>query len=642
MKQATTSFFVKRHGALLILLSVMLTAGWCSTDESEEKTGDDDEDDDTTEVAATCFEKVFEKESASLAQKYAGVDLLVMVDNSSTMAEEQETLTSAMYTLVNTLTLPASQAADPAWGYPAVDNMRVGVVTSNMGLQWGGGQTEGNTTTIIGCEEPLGQNAALQGSIVGTMTVASNRIKCDAEGSQCPAGFVCNGANLCESADGNSAVSCPTGNAGVMETKLGGRNAFLGTEAACATQQGTSGCGVEQQLEAAVRGIEQQVDGDGNQTFLRDDHMLIVLIVSDEEDCSIRDSGLFATPEWMSGANGQLNVACGYPAENETFLYPTNDADIGQIVSQRGGSADELQSYRSRLLALKNDDPDAVIFAAFVGVPAGEDSPCEGTGTVIASKGCLEDPAMQLVVDTFTTSTGTYQHFVPACATAATEARPGRRFVKLAEELGDKGMVFSICNGNWTAQMRQVATTAAGTINPPCFSEPVGDDCDLYVEVVREGDDMDIEACPANIYDGVTDANSTPFRQKRFITYERSESGSDIRRLVNCALTKIPAGAGCEDADRAVDHSVPGWYYCTNPMENFSDACQDGQDNDGDGNVDCADWDCGGCTVCGGDGADCRRDCRYGVRLTDAARIATLGMNVVMKCGLTEENDCSK
>jgi hypothetical protein len=52
--------------------------------------------------------------------------------------------------------------------------------------------------------------------------------------------------------------------------------------------------------------------------------------------------------------------------------------------------------------------------------------------------------------------------FAPACeryegSTMVTQARPGRRFVELAQAFGENGYVFSICNADWTDAMEDIA-----------------------------------------------------------------------------------------------------------------------------------------------------------------------------------------
>ena len=68
---------------------------------------------------------------------FEGVDMLVVVDNSISMAEEQEILATAFFPLVNSLVNPL-----PGWSWPSVDDVRIAIVTSDMGLSWGGNPYE--------------------------------------------------------------------------------------------------------------------------------------------------------------------------------------------------------------------------------------------------------------------------------------------------------------------------------------------------------------------------------------------------------------------------------------------------------------------------------------------------------------------
>lgn len=95
--------------------------------------------------------------------------------------------------------------------------------------------------------------------------------------------------------------SCPgiTGNFLIDEDDGAGGRArnFEGTLAdnvTCMGRLGTGGCGFEQPLEAMTRALDgSQPDNAG---FLRDEAMLLIVIVSDEDDCSTRDSEFFGDP----------------------------------------------------------------------------------------------------------------------------------------------------------------------------------------------------------------------------------------------------------------------------------------------------------------------------------------------------------
>jgi hypothetical protein len=594
-------------------------------------------------------------------QRFDGVDLLVVVDDTDVGgAEEQNILSSGFYTLINSLTRPLSPEIDPEWGYGPVGNMRVTIVTSDMGLQWGGGQTGGNTTDIQKCGNDLGDNGEFQepsytegGAVI---TVASLQIMCEDGGGQCPtdpAGWDCNADHLCEAPGGVGTVNCP-GTRGFAETTAESPDPDFVTEVACMAQQGTEGCTVEQQLEAAVRGIETHPE------FVVPTHVLAVLIVTDEADCSIRDNGLFQTDEWMSGASGELMIACNIP-ENETYLFPANDEDAEAISEAHGVPMEELDTYHDRLVGLKGGQAEAVVFSAIVGVPDGDGSPCQGDGAQLLEQSCLDQAAMQIVVQTFAIEDREFHHFGPACTkedngVEVTSARPGRRFVKTAQDFGKNGYIYSICNESWFPAMRDIAEIIARAVNEAtCPEEPLEWEaaptdgcpdcgeatCDVMVAYTRDGADINDPSCPSELYEGLSAKEAESYKSRKEVV-EVKENGVVARKTVNCALPKIVVPLDCDLAMDQVDQSSLGWFYCEKKGENFDDACQDGLDNDGDAipsagtgpapGIDCDDEDCAPCAVCGGTGRQCETGCRFNVALTDAARAATVGQVLKLQC----------
>lgn len=84
----------------------------------------------------------------------------------------------------------------------------------------------------------------------------------------------------------------------------------------------------------------------------------------------MKTNGLFPLPEF-NVSNAYINVVCNYPEQNETnHLF-------------------DAQYFRNSLVAVKGGDASAVLFAAIVGVPQGDQ--CQGTGDKIGN--CLADPA---------------------------------------------------------------------------------------------------------------------------------------------------------------------------------------------------------------------------------------------------------
>jgi hypothetical protein len=309
------------------------------------------------------------------------VDILLAVDNSGSMAEEQQLIADDVATLVDALLNPPS-----SWDQPDVDDIRIAVVSSDMGLSWGGNPYE-NGDGWPGDAPP----------------------SCSAVGDD---GDFYSGGTW-------------------YETTAESLNPQLAPQTAdCLGDLGTQGCGFEQQLESAARGLERSDHAD----FLREEALLAVLLVSDEEDCSIESNGLFGVNEIQHLADNKVNLAC---SSHPQYLY-------------------EPGSYRDRWTAVKDGEPGAVVFAAIVGVPISD--ACEGRGHQIGD--CLDHQDMELEV--VIEGEGGAYFYRPACEryegdVQVTKARPGRRYVELAQQYGSGGYLFSICNAGWTAAVEELA-----------------------------------------------------------------------------------------------------------------------------------------------------------------------------------------
>jgi len=374
-----------------------------------------------------------------------GVDLLVMVDNSSSMAEEQAILAPGVMALVNALANPLTEG-DDLWGHPAVDAMRIAVVTSDMGVSYGDAReipSEGETPVSLQDYRNRGDDGAFRGIAEDVVSVASGTIECDETAAQCPPGWACegidDGVGACES--DVTAVPCPVLDGAWAETTSDGENVALNVAAACLARQGTEGCGFEQQLESVAVGLSR----DDQQSFLVDSHLLAIVLVTDEEDCSMENApGLFGTPECDDQL--KLNIACNHEG-NEEYLYSAQD-------------------FHQKYVAAKGD-PGAVVFAAFAGVPpTGEEGAeaCQGKGSAIGD--CLEQEAMQY--EEYQETDGTWR-FTPVCeryedGLLVTAAVPGRRYVELAQEFGARGFVTSICTAGWAPAFEDLAEMIAEQI----------------------------------------------------------------------------------------------------------------------------------------------------------------------------------
>ena len=483
---------------------------------------------------------------------YAGADLLVVIDNSISMAEEQQTLATGFFALINALTRPVSKAA---WPYPPLENMRLAVVTSDMGLQYGENrQTSTKAGVIDSCFDLRGDDGEFMEIRVNAVRIEDGVISCTEGGGQCPMGFTCD-QNRCVALSGNM-VSCPAMAGGTISDNPADLNGTFALQAACLIQQGTNGCGMEQQLEAGVRGLERHPE------FLKPDHVLAMLVVSDEEDCSIEDAALFTTPEWQSGIGDHLNIACNIDDNGQYLISPAE--------------------YRQRLADLKGD-MYGLVFGAVVGVPP-EDR-CQGNGFEIRE--CLDHPKMKQTVGVYETGEGReYTHFDPACTRSengveVTAARPGRRYVEVARHFGSFGVVFSICNRDWHPALESLADAIALNFkHHSCFHTflPVENrddvcehcvgvekECDLFVEIPGQPVDADGSHCPRTLYADLTPAEKNEYMDAVHI--KRVEGYRHTTSTLYCPLPNLVTPRECDAADTYVEtryDNRTGWYYCRN------------------------------------------------------------------------------
>ena len=176
----------------------------------------------------------------SPTQPVRDLDVLFVVDDSSSMGDEQDLLAGALSSFFATL----DERMD---GRP---NLHIGVTSTNVGTGSDGGGGEvcsGN-----------GDN--------GNLLVPDACSPLDRP-------YLIDVANPDDEA-GPRVINYPDGQ--LAET--------LG----CMTRLGTQGCGFEQPFEAMRRAIDRSTDG-----FVRPDAMLLVVLVSDEDDCSAFDRTVF-------------------------------------------------------------------------------------------------------------------------------------------------------------------------------------------------------------------------------------------------------------------------------------------------------------------------------------------------------------
>lgn len=203
------------------------------------------------------------------------VDLLFVIDDSDSMAEEQTNLIVNFPELIEVLTNPPDEDGDGEPDVPPVNDLRIGLVSTNMGV---------GPYTVVGCDA-TGDQGAL---------ITSSR-------SVDP---ICAGVT--------------TGATPWLEFHLGDDVAALSATFRCMAALGTGGCGLERQLDAARAAlVDRAASGEPNEGFIRGDSLVGIIFVTDEDDCSAADDSIYDPT--ASGTLGPYGVRC---AENPGLLTP--------------------------------------------------------------------------------------------------------------------------------------------------------------------------------------------------------------------------------------------------------------------------------------------------------------------------------
>ncbi len=344
------------------------------------------------------------------------LDLLFMVDNSGSMNEEQASLSAEMPLLVRILASGDFDQDGSNTGpedFPPFDELNVGVITSDMGT--------GGFTVPTCARSDFGDDGVLrtQGRAdLGCMAIYPSFLRYRGSGGIRPEAFA--------------------------------------RDVACVATVGTEGCGFEQPLEAVLKALSPgaptawtapgfvaptffrstvgHADG-SNGGFIRDNSVLAIILLSDEEDCSARDPELFNPSSATYGAT-DLNLRCF--AHEAVALHP-----ISRFVD---GLA-QLRRFTQRL-----------VFVPIVGIPV-DLAPAPGTATdfdaLVSEDPSVRDYRMQERLDPAMPS-----RLIPSCNVPGRgQAFPPVRIARVAQQLDARGAhvtMQSICQESFTAPLLEI------------------------------------------------------------------------------------------------------------------------------------------------------------------------------------------
>jgi hypothetical protein len=394
------------------------------------------------------------------------VDLLFMIDNSGSMAEEQRKLAAVLPNLVAELATgnldgsrkPAGTKTD----FAPVQSLHIGVVTSDMGINGAPAQNSCGDRSFLPTEHDSRTSTLRVNKPVGDDGILQTDIAVAVDGVWGPDRNTGTVINYLPADPSCSGITFPP-NARFVDFSAGGDAAAAAQRFSCVVKRGRNGCGLEQQLEAVLKALTppdsnikftaQSPNGHGNaknpanqsgfnQAFLRDDAILAVVVVSDEEDCSIPDQSRGIFDGTNASIPGGINVRCGLK-QNAALLHSS-------------------ARYVEGLKALKPDAyRDRVIFAGVVGVPLASMTGAEVHSGADALDGLLARPDMQFM--TRRNPANTDDEAIPTCVSAAGDgsAAPGRRYLEVAKGFEEHGLVASICEDGYGSVLRALSKMIA-------------------------------------------------------------------------------------------------------------------------------------------------------------------------------------
>ena len=338
------------------------------------------------------------------------VDILFMIDNSSSTTVMQSNLTANFPTFMTALrNLPG--------GLP---NLHLAIINSDMGAGDG---------SIAGCDSTGGNQGIFQYTPRGTCTTS------------------------------------PLMPNQTFITDIAGAKNYTGTledAFTCLAMQGEFGCGFEQPLAAVMRalGADGKPAPAENATFLRPNALLFIVIVTNEDDCSVpTGSTLFntTTNTNLASALGPVqNFRCNEfghlcngakpprlaPGGDVTAMVPLT----GCVPAEGSGMLTPVAAFVSQLRALKAFPDDQIL----LGVIAAAPTPYTVT---------WKSPS--------TSDTGPWPVIAHSCSTSDGRfGDPAVRLAALATSFGTNGILTSVCDTSYAPIFNTLGAAVGRALDP--------------------------------------------------------------------------------------------------------------------------------------------------------------------------------
>jgi hypothetical protein len=349
------------------------------------------------------------------------IDILFMIDNSSSMELSQENLRANFPRFMDVLKMLPDGLPD----------LHIAVVSSDMGV---------GHNDIPGCNSAGGDNGVFKSG------VGIGAVGCTATGLNPDATYISS-----------------TGGANPQNNFTGDITQVF----QCIAPIGASGCGFEQQLRSVARAL----GADGfdapatNQGFLRKEAYLGIIFITNEDDCSAANPRVYdvlSNTNMMSEMGPPGNFRCsefGHTCNGSPPARNSPNGMVGDMVtyqncvsSEGAGQMIPVSTFAAAIKGMKDD-------------PAGQ--------ILVASIQGLEGPMNPYQIRWKTPSIATdppWPDIVHSCTAADSSfADPGIRMRQFVQEFGGNGLVYSICEPNFGPALNTIAMKLSQLIGPKCI-----------------------------------------------------------------------------------------------------------------------------------------------------------------------------
>jgi hypothetical protein len=350
------------------------------------------------------------------------VDILFMIDNSSDAQDAQQALLRNFPRL--TSVLEALPEGEP--------NLHIAVVSSDMGAGVGinacVGEGDGGVFRYTAHSSPPGSVPV----------------------------FTCTDTTL---QDGATYIASDNG--------IANYTAPVATVFQCIANLSFTGCGFESPLGSVARalGADGRAPPAENLGFLRPDALLVIVILSPEDDCSTKDG--HTSPFYdidrntLSGPLGpvqsfrcnEFGHVCDQGAPNRNA--PTKmTTDVVEYTNCRSNENSlflrSVGSFAEAIRRLKSHPDERILVASIVGVPEGDPN-----GTI---------PYLVRWVPAPVVDNGPWPYVGPGCGANSTGILFGSPAVRLAEFtrlFGTNGLLYSVCENDYGPTMEDIGERIA-------------------------------------------------------------------------------------------------------------------------------------------------------------------------------------